>query len=178
MLERPGAVTAIVTQNGNAYEEGFGGFWDAVKKFWANPVVEKAGLQKSFTSFETTKWQVRSSQCLIRLQTRTLMLGADLLQYLNGAPNPSAVAPETYHLDYYLMTRPGNTDIQMDIIFDYQYNVKLYPEFHKYFREHKPPVLAVWGKHDEIFIWPGAEAYKRDNPKAEVHLLDAGHFTL
>jgi len=156
MLERPGAVTAIDTQNGNAYEDGFGAsVWDGVKNFWADPVTERGELQTNIINFETTKWQ-----------------------YVNGAPDPNAIAPETYHLDYYLMTRPGNADIQMDITLDYQNNVKMYPSFHKYFREHKPPVLAVWGKHDEIFISPGAEAYKRDNPKAEVHLLDAGHFAL
>ena len=81
-------------------------------------------------------------------------------------------------MDYYLMTRPGNADIQMDIIFDYQNNVKLYPEFQKYFREHKPPVLAVWGKNDPIFLPPGAEAFKKDNPNAEVKLVESGHFAL
>ena len=100
------------------------------------------------------------------------------LQYTNGAPNPSAVPPETYHLDYYLMTRPGNAKIQLDYLLDYATNVPLYPEFHKYFREYKPPVLAVWGKNDEIFIAPGAEAFKRDNENVTVKLVDAGHFAL
>ncbi|THH31189.1 hypothetical protein EUX98_g3014 [Antrodiella citrinella] len=155
MLDRPGAVTAIITQNGNAYEEGLGAFWDPVKAYWANPEATRGQLKASFTSFDSTKWQ-----------------------YVDGVPNPDVVAPEPYHLDYYLMSRPGNADIQMDIIFDYQTNLKLYPEFHKYFKEHQPPTLAVWGKNDQIFIPPGAEAFKRDNKNVQVTLIDTGHFVL
>ncbi|TCD68589.1 hypothetical protein EIP91_010378 [Steccherinum ochraceum] len=154
-LQRPQAITAIITQNGNAYEEGLGPFWDTIRKFWVDPATERAGFLKLFTSFETTK-----------------------SQYVLGAPDPTAIPPETYHLDYYLINRPGNPEIQVDIMFDYQNNVKLYPTFHKYFREYNPPTLAVWGKTDPFFVPAGAEAYKRDNPKAEVKFLDAGHFPL
>ena len=174
MLDRPGAVTAIVSQNGNAYEDGLGGFWDGVKKFWENPKALRDDLKQNFTSFETTKWQVRAHTFASRVYCLTILI----LQYVNGAPNPDTIAPEAYNLDYYLMTRPGNADIQMDIIYDYRTNLKLYPEFHKYFRQHKPPVLAVWGKNDAIFIPAGAEAYKKDNPNADVKFVDSGHFPL
>ena len=175
MLARPGIVTAIITQNGNAYEDGLGDFWGTVKAFWQNPSALREELKNTFTSLETTKWQVRSLAVIVRDVLDLISLFA---QYVTGVPNPDAIAPETYHLDYYLMTRPGNADIQMDIIFDYQNNLKMYPEFHKYFRQHKPPVLAVWGKNDPMFIAPGAEAYKKDNPNAEVILVDSGHFAL
>ncbi|TBU62350.1 alpha/beta-hydrolase [Dichomitus squalens] len=155
-LQRPKAIKAIVSQNGNAYEDGFGeDFWAPVKKAWADPSEENLAALEKVTSLEVTKWQ-----------------------YTNGAPDPSAVPPETYHLDYYLMTRPGNAAIQLKLLLDYGTNVRLYPEFHKYFREHQPPVLAVWGKNDAIFVPPGAEAFKRDNANVTVKLVDAGHFAL
>ena len=100
------------------------------------------------------------------------------LQYTNGAPNASSIPPETYNLDYYLMTRPSNATIQTKLILDYQTNVELYPTFHKYFRERQPPVLAVWGKNDTIFVPAGAEAFKKDLPKAVVKFVDGGHFAL
>ena len=99
-------------------------------------------------------------------------------QYVTGAPNASAIPPETYTLDYYLMTRPGNAQIQLDLLLDYKSNVELYPSFHHYFRQYQPPVLAIWGKNDQIFIPAGSEAYKRDNPNAIVKFVDAGHFAL
>ncbi|OBZ68792.1 hypothetical protein A0H81_11363 [Grifola frondosa] len=154
-LDRPSSVTAIITQNGNAYEEGLGGFWDAIKKYWVDSSQENRDSLRYLMTFDTTK-----------------------SQYVTGASDPSAIPPETYHLDYYLMTRANNVEIQLDIFFDYRTNVALYPAFQTYFRLMKPPTLAVWGKHDPIFIPPGAEAFKRDNPKAEVKLIDAGHFAL
>ena len=99
-------------------------------------------------------------------------------QYTTGAPDPSAVPPETYTLDYYLMTRPGNADIQLNYIVNYKSNVDIYPEFHKYFREYQTPLLAIWGKNDQVFVPPGAEAYKKDLPNAVVKFVDAGHFAL
>ena len=99
-------------------------------------------------------------------------------QYENGSPNPSAIPPETYHLDYYLMTRSGNAKIQLGLLMDYKHNVELYPEFQKYLREFKPPLLAVWGKNDVIFVPAGAEAFKKDNPNATVKFVDDGHFAL
>ncbi|KAI1789582.1 alpha/beta-hydrolase [Ganoderma leucocontextum] len=155
-LQRPKAITAIISQNGNAYEEGFGGeFWAPVKKLWENPSKENFAALEQVTSLGVTKWQ-----------------------YEHGSQNAWAIPPETYHLDYYLMTRPGNAKIQADLLMDYRNNVKMYPEFQKYFREYKPPLLAVWGKNDAIFVPPGAEAFKRNNPNATVKFVDDGHFAL
>ncbi|KAI0712208.1 alpha/beta hydrolase fold protein [Earliella scabrosa] len=155
-LQRPDAVTAIISQNGNAYVEGLGeAFWADARKAWADPSPENLDALKGVTTFETVKWQ-----------------------YVTGAPNASAIPPETYTLDYYLMTRPGNAQIQLDLLLDYKSNVELYPSFHHYFRQYQPPVLAIWGKNDQIFIPAGAEAYKRDNPNAIVKFVDAGHFAL
>ncbi|TCD68588.1 hypothetical protein EIP91_010377 [Steccherinum ochraceum] len=160
-LERPQAIAAIISQNGNAYVEGLGTFWDTCKKFWENPATERTGFLKMFTSFE-----------LVRDQ------------YTVGAPDPSTVPPETYHLDHFLINRPGNPDIQTDIMFDYQNNVTLYPAFQQYFREYSPPTLAAWGKNDPVFIAPGAEALQ-DRPQM-AHWASAwpsddtgdGHFVL
>ncbi|PIL22573.1 hypothetical protein GSI_15262 [Ganoderma sinense ZZ0214-1] len=155
-LQRPKAIKAIISQNGNAYEEGLGkDFWAPVKKAWEDPSKENFAALEKVTSLPITKWQ-----------------------YENGSPNRSAIPPETYHLDYYLMTRSGNAKIQLDLLMDYRNNVKLYPEFQKYLREFKPPLLAVWGKNDVIFVPPGAEAFKRDNPNATVKFVDDGHFPL
>lgn len=101
-----------------------------------------------------------------------------LAQYVNGSPDPSVIPPETYNLDYYLMTRPGNAQIQTGFFVDYQNNVALYPQFQDYFRTRRPPTLAIWGKNDAIFVPAGAEAFKRDNPDAIVKFVDAGHFAL
>ncbi|PYI09383.1 soluble epoxide hydrolase [Aspergillus sclerotiicarbonarius CBS 121057] len=156
-LQRPQSITAIITQNGNAYEEGLGSFWESIKAFWAsgNTPQDRAKLSDSLLTFETTKFQ-----------------------YVQGTTNPEAIAPESYHLDYTLLQRPGNADIQVDLFKDYETNVALYPQFHQYFRESQVPLLAIWGKNDPIFIPPGAEAYKRDLPNAEVHLIEAGHFAV
>ncbi|KAH9932022.1 alpha/beta hydrolase fold protein [Epithele typhae] len=155
-LQRPDAVTAIISQNGNAYEDGFGEqFWAPIKAVWADPSA--ANLQKlaGLSSFETTKFQ-----------------------YVDGAPNASVIPPETFNLDYYLMTRPGNGEVQLKYIIDYKTNVPLYPRFHEYFRERRPPILAIWGKNDTIFVPPGADAFKRDQPDAVVKFVDGGHFAL
>jgi pimeloyl-ACP methyl ester carboxylesterase len=156
MLERPDAVTAIISQNGNAYDEGLGAFWDPIRKYWASGAqTDREALIPALLEFGPTKWQ-----------------------YEYGSPNPETIAPETYHLDAALMKRPGNFDIQLDLFKDYATNLPLYPKFQEYFRERQLPVLAVWGKNDLIFVPPGAEAFKRDLSKAEVHLIDAGHFAI
>jgi pimeloyl-ACP methyl ester carboxylesterase len=155
-MAHPERVTAIVSQNGNAYEDGLGDAWAPIRKYWSEPnaanreVVRNAALSPEGVRF----------------------------QYLEGVPHPERVAPEGYTLDYAMVSRPGNTDIQLDLFLDYANNVKLYPAFQEYFRKSKPPVLAIWGKYDPFFIPSGAEAFKRDNPNAVVQFLDTGHFAL
>jgi pimeloyl-ACP methyl ester carboxylesterase len=156
-LNRPHAITALVTQNGNAYKEGLGAeFWAPLQQYWAtgdNEVREK--IRAAALNFETTKWQ-----------------------YTFASPHPQSVPPETYHLDTALMLRPGNQDIQLDILYDYRTNVTLYPKFHEWLRSSGVPVLAVWGKNDPIFIPAGAEGYRKDVKDLDIHYLDAPHFAL
>ena len=154
-LAHPERVTAIVSQNGNAYEEGLGDAWDPIKAYWKEPTQEHREGLRQFLSLEMTKWQ-----------------------YTHGVADPGKVAPESYTLDQALMERPGNKEIQLDLILDYANNVTLYPKFQEYFRTAQPPLLAIWGKNDPFFIPPGAEAYKRDNPNAQVKMLDTGHFAI
>jgi pimeloyl-ACP methyl ester carboxylesterase len=154
-LARPGAVIAIISQNGNAYEEGLSDGWAPTRAYWADPSPDNREAMRSMLTLETTRWQ-----------------------YTHGAPDETQVAPEAYWLDYALMSRPGNADIQLGLIADYASNVALYPRFQQYFRERQPPLLAVWGANDPFFLAAGAEAFRRDLPKAEVHFLDAGHFAL
>jgi pimeloyl-ACP methyl ester carboxylesterase len=156
-LNRPRAITAIVTQNGNAYNEGFGKeFWAPLQSYWASDSKEdRETLRAAALNYETTKWQ-----------------------YVFGSSHPDAIPPESYHLDSALLERPGNRDIQLDLFRDYKTNVKLYPRFQEYLRTSGVPVLAVWGKHDLVFVAPGAEAYKKDVKDIELHYLDAGHFAL
>jgi pimeloyl-ACP methyl ester carboxylesterase len=154
-MARPERVTAIVSQNGNAYEEGLGGAWAPIRRYWSEPTSENREAIR-----------------------RVLNLEGMRREYSSGIPNPDLIAPEGYTLDAALMARPGNTDIQLDLFLDYANNVKLYPAFQEYFRKTKPPLLAIWGKHDPYFIPPGAEAFRRDIPNATVQLLDTGHFAL
>lgn len=156
-LNRPHAITAIVTQNGSAYEEGLGqDFWAPIQKYWASSSVEdREKIRNAALNFETTKWQ-----------------------YVNGSPHPEAIPPETYHLDMALMSRPGNQDIQLDLFLDYRTNVAMYPQFQQYLRSSGVPVLAIWGKNDLIFVPEGAEAYKKDVRDPEIHFLNAPHFAL
>lgn len=160
-LERPEAITAIVTQNGNAYEEGLGSFWDPVRALWASTPGsdQEKELRKAIGDF-------------------LLNYDATKGQYVNGEPHPENVDPLNWELDLALMRRPGNFEIQLDLFKSYGTNVELYPKFHEYFRSSKVPILAVWGKNDVIFIAPGAEAYKKDSPHAEVELWDGGHFLI
>lgn len=155
-LAHPERITAIISQNGNAYEEGLGGDWNPIEKYWREPTKENREPLRAFLKPDAIK----------------------SYQYLNGAHEPTLVAPEAYLLDSALLARPGNEEIQLDLFLDYRSNVALYPKFQEYFRTQKPPLLAVWGKNDRLFIPAGAEAFKRDNPNAEVHFYDAGHFAL
>jgi len=154
-LARPDAVTAIVSQNGNAYEEGLSDGWAPTRAYWADPSPANRETMRGMLTLEATRWQ-----------------------YTHGAPDETQVAPEAYWLDYALMSRPGNDDIQLKLIANYVSNVALYPRVHDYFRTRKPPLLAVWGASDPFFLPAGAEAFRRDLPEAEVHFLDAGHFAL
>jgi pimeloyl-ACP methyl ester carboxylesterase len=152
----PERVTALISQNGNAYLEGLSEEgWAPMRKQWADPSEENNNVMRSFLSLDVTKWQ-----------------------YTHGVANPEQVAPEAYYLDAILMTRPGNADIQVGLFYDYRNNLTLYPAFQKFFRDTQVPTLVIWGKHDPFFIPPGAEAYRRDNPNAVVKLLDTGHFAL
>lgn len=152
-MARPDCVTAIVSQNGNAYEEGLGDAWAPIQRYWREPTPENRETVHQALNPEGLRWQ-----------------------YTVGVPNPDVIAPEGYTLDAAMIARPGNMDIQLDLFLDYANNVKLYPKFQEYFRKSKPPMLAIWGKHDPFFIPPGAEAFRRDNPNATVQFLDTGHF--
>jgi pimeloyl-ACP methyl ester carboxylesterase len=153
-MAHPERVTAIVSQNGNAYEDGLGDAWAPIRKYWSEPTAENRDvIRQNVLTFEGTRWQ-----------------------YTHGVANPASVPPESYTLDMALMERPGNKEIQLDLFLDYASNVKLYPKFQEYFRRSKPPLLAIWGKNDPFFIPPGAEAYRRDLPNARVQFLDTGHF--
>jgi pimeloyl-ACP methyl ester carboxylesterase len=154
-MAHPERITAIVSQNGNAYEEGLSSGWNPIQKYWKEPTAENRAALRGFLTLETTKWQ-----------------------YTHGVSDPDSVPPESYTLDAALLERPGNQDIQLDLFLDYASNVKLYPKFHEYFRKSKPPLLAVWGKNDPFFLPPGAEAFRKDLPNAKVEFLDAGHFAL
>ncbi|KPC49866.1 alpha/beta fold hydrolase [Amantichitinum ursilacus] len=155
-LKHPERVSALISQNGNAYEEGLGDAWDPIRRYWAEPTPEhRQFVADNVLTLEGTRWQ-----------------------YTHGVPDISKLAPETWTLDYALMQRPGNKDIQLDLTLDYANNLKLYPAFQAFFREHRPPTLVIWGEHDPFFIPPGAQAYQRDNPEAKVVLLDTGHFAL
>lgn len=153
----PERITAIVTQNGNAYLEGMGDFWTDVRAYWnSHAPAEREGI-RWLTSLKATRWQYETG------------VPADRLEQLG---------PDGWQHDQSLMDRPGNADLQLDLMYDYRTNPPLYPEWQQAFRQHQPPLLAVWGKNDQIFVAPGAGAFQRDLPEAEVHLLDAGHFAL
>jgi pimeloyl-ACP methyl ester carboxylesterase len=154
-LAHPERITAIISQNGNAYEEGLSSGWNPIQKYWKEPTPQNRAALRDFLTPESTKWQ-----------------------YTTGVSDPESVAPESYTLDSALLQRPGNQDIQLDLFLDYASNVKLYPTFQEYFRRLKPPLLAVWGKNDPFFLPPGARAFQRDLPHATVQFLDTGHFAL
>ena len=153
-MAHPERVIGIVSQNGNAYEEGLGDAWGPIRTYWSAPTAEnREVLRQNILTLDATRWQ-----------------------YTHGVANPDSVPPESYTLDTALMERPGNKDIQLDLFLDYASNVKLYPKFQEYFRKSKPPLLAIWGKNDPFFIPAGAEAYRKDLPNARIQFLDTGHF--
>jgi len=155
-MAHPDRVTAIVSQNGNAYEEGLGAAWGPIRKYWAVPTPEnREVIRKNILTLEGTRWQ-----------------------YTDGVANPDSIAPESYTLDTALLEHPGNKEIQLDLFLDYASNVQLYPKFQEYFRRSKPPLLAIWGKNDPFFIPAGGEAFRRDLPNAQVQFLDTGHFAV
>jgi pimeloyl-ACP methyl ester carboxylesterase len=154
-MARPDRVAAIISQNGNAYEEGLGAAWAPIQRYWREPTLENREAVR-----------------------RELSAAGLRSQYTEGVPHPEQIAPEGYTLDAAMIARPGNMEIQLDLFLDYANNVKLYPRFHEYFRRAKPPLLAIWGRHDPFFIPAGAEAFRRDNPNASVQFLDTGHFAL
>ena len=154
-MSHPERVTAIVSQNGNAYEEGLGLAWAPIQRYWREPSTENREVIRKALDFAGIR-----------------------AQYTDGMPHPERIDPAGYTLDAALMAKPGNMDIQLDLLLDYANNVKLYPSFQEYFRTSKPPSLAIWGKHDPYFIPAGAEAFKKDNPNATVQMLDTSHFAL
>jgi pimeloyl-ACP methyl ester carboxylesterase len=154
-LAHPEHITAIVSQNGNAYEEGLSQGWNPIQKYWKDPTPANRAALREFLTPDAVRGQ-----------------------YLYGVSDETLVAPEAYALDSALLARPGNDEIQLDLFLDYASNVALYPKFQEYFRTQRPPLLAVWGNQDPFFLPPGAEAFKRDIPNAEVRFFDTGHFAL
>jgi pimeloyl-ACP methyl ester carboxylesterase len=154
-LKHPERITSIISQNGNAYEEGLSEGWNPIQAYWKDPSAKNRDAIRAFLKPETTYWQ-----------------------YTHGVPDTSLVSPDGYGLDNFYLARPGADEVQLDLFLDYASNVALYPQFQAYFKKHQPPMLAIWGKNDPFFLPPGAEAFKRDLPKAEVQFLDTGHFAL
>jgi pimeloyl-ACP methyl ester carboxylesterase len=154
-VKHPDRITAIISQNGNAYEEGLSDGWNPIRAYWQEPSQSNRDALRAFLKPETTRWQ-----------------------YVHGVPDETMVSPDGLSLDNFYLARPGADEIQLDLFGDYKSNVALYPSFQTYFRTHKPPFLAVWGKNDPFFLPPGAEAFKRDIPDAIVRFLDTGHFAL
>ena len=154
-VRHPERITAIISQNGNAYVEGLSDGWNPIRAYWQDPSEANRTALRAFLSPETTVWQ-----------------------YTHGVPDTTLVSPDGYSLDNFYLARPGADEIQLDLFGDYKSNVALYPEFQSYFRKYKPPFLAVWGKNDPFFLPAGAEAFKRDIPNADVRFFDTGHFAL
>jgi pimeloyl-ACP methyl ester carboxylesterase len=151
----PERITAIVSQNGNAYEEGLSDGWNPIRAYWQDPTTANRNALRTFLAPETTRWQ-----------------------YTHGVPDAACVSPDGMSLDDFYLARAGAHEVQLDLFGDYKSNVALYPAFQDYFRAHKPPFLAVWGKHDPFFLPAGASAFKRDIPRADVRFFDTGHFAL
>jgi pimeloyl-ACP methyl ester carboxylesterase len=154
-VRHPERVTAIISQNGNAYEEGLSDGWNPMRAYWQRPSEANRTALRRFLAPETTVWQ-----------------------YTHGVADTSLVSPDGYLLDNFYLARTGADEVQLDLFGDYKSNVAMYPEIQAYFRKHQPPFLAVWGKNDPFFLPAGAEAFKRDIPSAEVSFFDTGHFAL
>jgi pimeloyl-ACP methyl ester carboxylesterase len=153
--KHPDRITAIISQNGNAYEEGLSEAWNPIRAYWQQPNEANREALRGLLTPETTRFQ-----------------------YTHGVADPSLVSPDGPSLDDHYLARPGAHEIQLDLLLDYASNVALYPRFHAYFRDHRPPFLAVWGKNDPFFLPAGAEAFRRDIPDADVRFFDTGHFAL
>ena len=154
-VKHPERITGIISQNGNAYEEGLSEGWSPMRAYWENPSDANREALRAFLAPGTTRWQ-----------------------YIHGVTEETLVSPDGIALDNYYLAREGADDIQLDLFLDYQSNLALYPAFQAYFREHRPRFLAVWGKNDPFFLPPGAEAFKRDIPEAQIRFVDSGHFAL
>lgn len=154
-LHHPERITAIISQNGNAYEEGLGEGWSPVRTYWEHPTAANRDALRTLLTEETTYWQ-----------------------YTHGVPEPERVSPDGYTLDLHYLQSNGVADVQLDLFADYRHNIELYPAFQAYFRAYRPAFLAVWGRHDPFFLPAGASAFRRDLPGAEVKLFDTGHFAL
>jgi len=154
-VKHPERITAMISQNGNAYEEGLSDGWTPIRAYWTDASRKNREALRAFLQPETTVWQ-----------------------YTHGVADATTVSPDGYSLDNYYLSRPGADEVQLDLFGDYQSNVALYPTFQNYFRTRKPPFLAVWGRNDPFFLPPGAEAFKRDIPNAVVRFSDTGHFAL
>lgn len=156
-LKQPDRIAAIIAQNGNAYEEGLSEGWALIRAYWKAPTTENRSLMRGWLNQEGTRQQ-----------------------YVGGVPDEQIelFSPDSWTIDWVLLNRPGNIDLQLDLFYDYRTNVALYPEFHRFFRERRPPMLIPWGRQDPFFTVAGATAYLRDLPDAELRLLDAGHFAL
>jgi len=154
-VRHPERITAIISQNGNAYEEGLSDGWDPIRAYWKQPSASNRNALRKFLAPETTRWQ-----------------------YMQGVPDATVVSPDGYSLDNFYLARPGADDIQLDLLGDYKSNVAEYPKFQEYFRTRKPRLLAAWGKNDPFFLPAGAEAFKRDIPGATIQFFNTGHFAL
>ncbi|WP_372070498.1 alpha/beta hydrolase (plasmid) [Tistrella mobilis] len=154
-LAQPERVTALISQNGNAYEAGLGEDWAATRRYWQEPTAENRAALRPMLSLDRIRWQ-----------------------YTYGVADQSRLAPEAWWLDYALLQRPGNDEIQLDLFGDYAGNIRRYPDFQAWLRRARPPVLLTWGRHDPFFIPAGADAFRADVPDVEIHMLDTGHFAL
>ena len=154
-VKHPERITAIISQNGNAYVEGLSEGWKPIRAYWEDNSESKRDVLRQFLKPETTVWQ-----------------------YTHGVPDPTAVSPDGYSLDNFYLSRSGVAEVQLDLFGDYQSNVALYPKFQEYFRSHRPPLFAAWGRNDPFFLPAGAQAFKRDIPEAVVRFFDTGHFAL
>lgn len=151
----PERITAIISQNGNAYEEGLSEGWSPIRAYWQDSSRAHREALRQFLAPQTTRWQ-----------------------YIHGVTDEATVSPDGIALDNFYLARPGADEVQLDLFGDYKSNVALYPTFQQYFRTHQPPLLAVWGKNDPFFLPAGAEAFKRDLPNADIHFFNTGHFAL
>lgn len=154
-VKHPEKIEALIIQNGNAYEEGLGEFWEPLRTYWSDPSENNKNALKKFLTIEATKWQ-----------------------YTHGVKDESAISPDNWIHDQILLDRPGNNEIQLQLFYDYKSNPPLYPQWQEYFRKYQPPTLVVWGRNDIIFQKEGAIPYQRDLKNVQIHLLNTGHFAL